>query len=206
MSAAPITGPLQRLTMSASILPPAPADMLGVRTDKIGPHLISATGVHGGAGTSVIAAMLDHVGDSGQRWPGRTDEPPFVVLIARESARGLAAAEMAVRQFRTGHAPEHLVLLGVALVATHRGNKHTPALRQRRDLLTGSGLFEHVWNIGWHQGLIDQPVEELPHIGPDAPAVKKPHPITDVPADIAAMGRDLRDHAVAVLQQRRGQQ
>lgn len=199
MTAAPITRTIQRTAGGASILPPASHEMLEVCSDQGAPRLVGAVGAHGGAGTSTLAAMLDPVGDCGRRWPGRTDESPFVVLVARESARGLDAAQAAARQYLTGHAPAHIVLLGLVLVATHRGNKHSPALRQSRELICGPGLFDHVWSIGWHQGLIDRPIAELPHIGPDTPAVKKPHPITDVPADVAALGRELRDAAVTAL-------
>lgn len=203
MTAAPITRPIQRTAAGgALILPPASHEMLEVCNDPGVPRLVGALGAHGGAGTSTLAAMLDPVGDCGRRWPGRTDESPFVVLVARESARGLDAAQAAARQYLTGNTPDHIVLLGLVLVATHRGNKHTAALRQSRELICGPGLFTRVWSIGWHQPLIDRPIGELPHIGPDAPPVKKPHPMTDVPADIAALGRELRAAAVTALQNR----
>ena len=183
----------------ASVLPPNPADMLETRTSRLAEHLVSAVGCHGGAGVSTLAAQLQHVGDSGQAWPGRTDEPPFAVLVARESACGLSAASIAVRQYATGHAPGHVVLLGLVIVAGRRG-KPSSRLRQQRELLVGSGLFPEVWHIGWQDFLVDTPVDELPSVGPDPdPPTRRFDPSITVAPDIAAFGHALRNHAVTHL-------
>lgn len=180
----------------ASILPPDPADMLGRRTTALAPHLVSAVGAHGGAGVSTLAAQLDHVADSGQLWPGRTDEAPFAVVVARESIRGLAAASIAARQYHTRHAPEHVVLLGLVLVAARRGKPST-AVRRARDLLVGADLYATVWTVDWHDYLLDIAVDELPSVGPDDPAVhgRRFDPRHSVAPDITTLGRELRDHA-----------
>lgn len=183
----------------ASILPPSASEMLGRRTTRLPAHLVAAVGCHGGAGVSTLAAQLEHVGDSGQLWPGRADEPPFAVLVARESARGLAAASLAARQYATNNAPAHVQLLGLVLVAGRKG-KPTARLRRDRELLVGSGLFANVWHISWHDFLVDTPLNELPSTGPDpAPAARRADPRTVVAPDIAAVGQGLRDAAVAVM-------
>lgn len=192
-----VSGP--RVT-GASILPPDPADMLGWRTTALAPHLVSAVGAHGGAGVSTLAAQLDHVADSGQLWPGRTDESPFAVVVARESIRGLAAASVAARQYHTHHAPEHVVLLGLVLVAARRGKSSTE-VRRARELLVGADLYPTVWTIGWHDYLIDVAVDELPSVGPDDPAVhgRRFDPRHSVAPDIAEFGREMRDRAADYL-------
>ena len=183
----------------ASILPPSASEMLGRRATRLPAYLVAAVGCHGGAGVSTLAAQLEHVGDSGQLWPGRADEPPFAVLVARESARGVAAASLAARQYATHNAPAHVQLLGLVLVAGRKG-KPTARLRRDRDLLVGSGLFPHVWHVAWHDFLVDTPLNELPATGPDtAPATRRSDPRTVVAPDIAAVGRGLRDAAVAVM-------
>jgi hypothetical protein len=213
MSTAPITQSEQPITTgpqpvmaftAGAIEPPDETDMLDWRTEPCAPALIWAVACHGGAGVSTIAAQLAHVGDSGQRWPARPDEAPFVVLIARESARGLAAAEMAARQYHTGHAPPHVHLLGLALVAAQRkpsalGSKPAPALRRHRELI--GTLFEHIWRIDWHPYLLERPLADLPCVEPDEPVTKKFDPATHVAPDILTFGRELRDHARTALQQ-----
>lgn len=203
----PITGPQPVMAFTAgAIRPPDEADMLDWRTEPGSPALIWAVGCHGGAGVSTLATQLAHVGDSGQRWPARPDEAPFVVLIARESARGLAAAEVAARQYHTGHAPGHTRLLGLVLVAAQpkqsslTGKKPAPSLRRHRELIVT--LFDHIWRIDWHRHLIERPLTDLPSAGPDEPPVKKDFdPAVHVDKDILTLGRELRDHARAALQQ-----
>ena len=202
----PITGPQPVMAFTAgAIRPPDEADMLDWRTEPGSPALIWAVGCHGGAGVSTLATQLAHVGDSGQRWPARPDEAPFVVLIARESARGLAAAEVAARQYHTGHAPGHTRLLGLVLVAAQpkqsslTGKKPAPSLRRHRELIVT--LFNHIWRIDWHPYLIERPLTDLPSAGPDEPVAKKFDPATHVAPDILTLGRELRDHARAALQQ-----
>jgi hypothetical protein len=201
----PITGPQPAMAFTAgAIEPPDETDMLDWRTEPGSPALIWAVGCHGGAGVSTLAAQLAHVGDSGQRWPARPDEAPFVVLIARESARGLAAAEVAARQYHTGHAPSHIRLLGLVLVAAQpkptalTGKKPAPSLRRHRELIVT--LFDHIWRIDWHPYLIERSLADLPSAGPDEPVAKKFDPTVHVATDILALGRELRDHAREALQ------
>ncbi len=81
MSTAPITqseqpntGPQPVMAFTAgAIRPPDEADMLDWRTEPGPSALIWAVGCHGGAGVSTVAAQLEHVGNSGQRWPARTN-------------------------------------------------------------------------------------------------------------------------------------
>lgn len=202
----PTTGPQPVLPFTAgAIKPPAQADMLDWRTDPGPPALIWAVGCHGGAGVSTLAAQLEHVGDSGQRWPARPEEPPFAVLLTRESARGLAAADVAARQYHTGHAPGHIRLLGLVIVAAQPkpgvlGGKPDPALRRHRDLL--APLFEHIWQIAWHPYLIEHPIAALPTAGPDETPAKKTDPAVHVYPDILTVGRELRDHARTSLERK----
>lgn len=189
----------QVMPSGVSILPPTPEEMLGHRTTRLPSHLVSAVACHGGAGVSTLAAQLAHVGDSGQLWPGRADEPPFAVLVARDSARGLTAAHVAARQFHTGNAPAHVILLGLVVVAARRG-KPAAATRRLRELVVGADLFSTVWTVGWHEHLLDTPLVDLPVADPDTiPVTRKADPTRDVPADIVTLGRELRDHAAAAL-------
>lgn len=194
--------PVVRTFTAGAIEPPPQCDMLDWRTEPGPPSLIWAVGCHGGAGVSTLAAQLEHVGDSGQRWPARPNEAPFAVLVARESARGLAAAEAAARQYHTGHAPGHVQLLGLVLIAAQRkpsklAGKPDPALRRHRELLVP--LFEQIWQIDWHPYLIDHPLAGLPSAGPDGLPTKKFDPALHVHADVLELGRDLRDRARAAL-------
>jgi len=84
-------------------------------------------------------------------------------------------------------------LLGLALVAATPRNRTSDTIRRQRCLV--SGLFEHVWSIGWHDYLLDTPVRDLPAADPGATVAKKFDPQRHVAADLIALGNDLRDLA-----------
>ena len=175
------------------VVAPAPDERLGVRETPVSKSplvtrspLVWAVACHGGAGASTLAALLDHVGDSGCAWPGRADESPFVVLVARESSEGLAAADRALRQYRTGWVPASTQLVGLVLVAAGP-RKPATAVRQRRELI--SSLAETVWPIGWHDYLLGTDRHQLPHADPREPDRKKWDPKLHVPPEVVSLGK-----------------
>ena len=171
------------------VVAPAPEERLAVREYPVSRSpLVWAVACHGGAGASTLAAMLDHVGDSEGAWPGRTDESPFVVLVARDSSDGLAAADRALRQYRTGWVPASTQLVGLLLVAAGP-RKPSTAVRQRRELI--SVLADTVWPIGWHDYLLGTDRSALPHADPHEPDRKKWDPKLHVPPEIVAIGKTI---------------
>ena len=169
------------------VVAPAPEERLAVREHAVsGSPLVWAVACHGGAGASTLAAMLEHVGDSKGAWPSRDDESPFVVLVARDSSEGLAAADRALRQYRTGWVPASTQLVGLVLIAAGP-RKPSTAVRQRRELI--SVLARTVWSIGWHHYLLGTDRTALPHADPHEPDRKKWDPKLHVPPEIVSIGK-----------------
>ncbi|TSD94822.1 hypothetical protein FOS14_19460 [Skermania sp. ID1734] len=172
-----------------AVVAPDPAELLPVRVEPIDSRaLVWAVACHGGSGASTLAAMLEHVGDSGRSWPGREDESPFVILVARDSSDGLAAADRAIRQFRTGLVPPGTQLVGLVLVAASP-RKPATAVRQRRSLI--SALVDTIWPISWHEYLLGTDREQLPQVGPHEEDRKKWSPTVHVPPEVVAIGKQI---------------
>lgn len=100
----------------------APADMVPWPRVQIPDHrLITVAGLHGGAGTSTVAAMLgDQATDAGTGWPvasGWVRPLPTlrVVVVARTHKVGLDAAEDFTQQWLSGQLTDSH-LLGLVLV------------------------------------------------------------------------------------------
>lgn len=112
-----ITGPQKPL---ASVS--APADLIPWPRTQIEEHrLITVVGLHGGAGTSTVAAMLgEQALDGGTGWPvasGWVRPLPRlnVVAVARTHWAGIAAAEDFTQQWISGELNDSR-LLGLILV------------------------------------------------------------------------------------------
>lgn len=100
----------------------APADMVPWPRIEISDHrLLTVAGLHGGAGTSTVAAMLgDQATDAGTGWPvaaGWVRPLPTlsVVVVARTHRVGLEAAEDFTQQWISGELTDSR-LLGLVLV------------------------------------------------------------------------------------------
>ncbi|MFD8242382.1 DUF6668 family protein [Streptomyces albidoflavus] len=103
-------------------------------------------GAHGGSGASTLHAAVPGGAEAGRCWPLLPGARPRVVLVARSSASGLAAAQMAAAQWASGAVP--VDLLGLAVVADAPGRLPGPL----RDLvrLVGGGV-PHLWRVPWSE-------------------------------------------------------
>lgn len=136
-----VTGPAAPLPFV-----PAPANELPTWTPD-GAAAVWWVGCHGGAGESTLAALAPGSGAANHRWPKLPDRPAPVVLLARTSSAGLAAAQTALTQWASGNTPP-VELLGLALSADAPGRLPRPL----RDLaqLVGGGA-PRVWRLPWIQ-------------------------------------------------------
>jgi hypothetical protein len=103
-------------------------------------------GVHGGAGESTLEEIFGGSRAAGHRWPvAPPGTPPVaVVLVARTDARGLRAAQGAMRDLQT--LGLKLRLLGLVLMA----DAPTRSPRALRDLArVVSGGVPRVWSMPW---------------------------------------------------------
>lgn len=125
-----------------AVTPPEAADQLGVFT-PMEAALLWVVGAHGGAGESALAELL-HASTTNHRWPRRPDPAP-VLLAARTHARGLSAAQLAMRAWASGQTPA-VQLLGLVLVADAPGR--LPKQLEQRALVLGGGV-PHVWRLPW---------------------------------------------------------
>jgi hypothetical protein len=103
-------------------------------------------GVHGGAGESTLERIFRGTRAAGHRWPvAPPGSPPVVVvLVARTDARGLRAAQSAMRDWQTRGL--NLRLLGLVLMA----DAPTRLPRALRDLQrVVSGGVPRVWSLPW---------------------------------------------------------
>ncbi|MFE9328269.1 hypothetical protein ACIHDR_45995 [Nocardia sp. NPDC052278] len=155
------------------------------------PPLLWLLGAHGGAGTSSLERALAPAADCARRWPAPIgSESPYVVMVARETAVGLAAADALLRQHHAGLAGDSIVV-GLVTVAARPGRLPAP-IRRDRDLY--SGLVERLWHVDWHEAWMLTSHAELPVWAPgDTPPDKKSRAdeLTAAPPDIRNLGREL---------------
>ncbi len=104
-------------------------------------------GVHGGAGETTLAALLDGVATE-HRWP-QAPEPPPLLLVARTHAAGLGRLRHLATAWATGRLPG-VDLLGAVLVADAPGRLPRP-LGDLAALVTGG--VPHTWRLGWAEEL-----------------------------------------------------
>jgi hypothetical protein len=169
-----------------------------------------AVGCHGGAGTSSLAASLDHLGDAGQIIPA-ANTPAMVVLVAATHREGLEAAHRAILQFTSGNAGG-ATLLGLALVDTAAAVKLPRKLA--RDLKAREGVVTaaapQVWRVphipAWSAMLTDDlPSWDAQPDDPDAQITDKLRAKASAqdhtPLSVVDVGRDILSQAQTIYQQ-----
>jgi hypothetical protein len=106
-------------------------------------------GVHGGAGETTLAQLLERSSAAEHAWPvvrSADAASPRVVLVARTHAAGLRAAQAAAIDWAAGDVPVRL--LGLALIADAPG-RLPRVLRDLAKLVAGG--YPDVWSVGWHE-------------------------------------------------------
>jgi len=104
-------------------------------------------GVHGGAGETTLAQLLESSWETGHAWPqtdGQATELPQVILVARTNARGLRAAQLAAIEWASGSVAVRLQ--GLALIADAPGRLPRP-LRDLAHVVAGG--VPRVWRLPW---------------------------------------------------------
>ena len=122
------------------------------RVDQLPVHDRGATaalwwvGAHGGSGESTLAALMPGTQAAGHAWPRTPSQTPArTVLVARGDARGLRAAQDAMRQWAAGLVPS-VEVLGLVVMADAPGR----VPRSLRDLLqVVSGGVPRTWTVPW---------------------------------------------------------
>lgn len=178
----------------------APALLRGVHTGRVGAGDWADSpswcflAARGGAGAGLLSRLSHLPGDqeppggraaagwdADRLWPDPALQrgTGAVVVVARTTAAGLAAARDLAAQYLSGTAPAGTVLAGVVLVAEQPGKPPAPITRSISLL---DGVYARTWQVPY--------VPEYRLLAPDAlPAV---HPlIADVLADIRAAVTEL---------------
>jgi len=116
-------------------------------------------GVHGGSGESTLEQVFAGTRAAGHRWPVAPpgSPPAMVVLVARTNARGLRAAQSAMREWQAGELG--LGVVGMVLMADAPGRLPRP-LRDLAGVVAGgvSRVWSFPWVNAWRVGEIPTPV------------------------------------------------
>ena len=132
-------------TPLVGMVEPDAADRLDRRT-MTGSASVWVTGVHGGAGESRIADIIDGARGTDRCWPVLPGSAtPRVLLVCRADMRGLTAARSALSQWASGAAPE-IDLLGLAVLADAPGKK-PKELREFASIVGGGA--PRLWTLSW---------------------------------------------------------
>ncbi|MEW1736234.1 DUF6668 family protein [Nocardia beijingensis] len=162
------------------------------------PPLVWLLGAHGGAGVTTLERLLAPAADCHRRWPapiGR--ESPYVLVVARATVIGLAAADALLRQHHAGLAGDSTVV-GLVTVAARPG-RLPAAIRRDRDLY--SGLVEHLWHVDWHETWTLAGHDALPVWTPGQPPPQHPRRDDDLstpPPDVRALGAAVTETVAAL--------
>ncbi|WP_139346849.1 DUF6668 family protein [Sinomonas mesophila] len=105
-------------------------------------------GVHGGAGESTLAALLDGAVATDHAWPVREDDggPDVVLLVCRSHAAGLRAAQLAAIEYMSEGRPLPGTLAGLVVMADAPGRLPKPLADQVRLV---AGAVPHLWQMPW---------------------------------------------------------
>jgi hypothetical protein len=155
VSGGPAASALSRAEVVMRSLEPQAASVCGLRVaDRLPRGRVSRgtvslwwLGVHGGAGETTLAQLLEGSWETGHAWPqaGRqATELPRVVLVARTNARGLRAAQRAAIEWASGSVA--VQLHGLVLVADAPGRLPKP-LRDFAHVVAGG--VPRVWRLPW---------------------------------------------------------
>ncbi|GGN66147.1 hypothetical protein [Nocardia rhizosphaerihabitans] len=171
-----------------------PSTRAGHRTEPLPitgahPPLVAIVGAHGGAATSTLARWWAPAADCGQLWPASPETTQRVVIAARLCLPGLTACADRLREWQVGAAPDGVEVIGVVLTAAHSGRVPAAVRRYRA---TVADLTEVVWEIGWHDELLERELSELAQFTPFTPAPPRRSGLTEtVPADVHRIGGEL---------------
>ncbi len=173
-----------------------PALLRGVHTARVGASDWAESpswcflAARGGAGAGLLSRLSDLPGEQAAGWdadrlwpdPDLQRGTGAVVVVARTTAAGLAAARDLAAQYLSGTAPAGTVLAGVVLVADQPGKPPAPITRSISLL---DGVYARTWHVPY--------VPEYRLLASDdVPAV---HPlIADVLVDIRAAVTELSAH------------
>ncbi len=124
---------------------PDRVDRLGRVSVPLGSVLV--VGVHGGSGESTLARWLG-CRSTGHRWPVIEASTPRVLLCARTTAQGIAAARMAAREWASGEAA--VDLLGLVLIEDAPGRLPK---QLRREAKHASGGVPRTWLVPYSRPL-----------------------------------------------------
>jgi hypothetical protein len=148
----PVTGPFDQMRRfeaggQGGVVLPDPQDRLP--RWRLGDEEQAAVwwlGAHGGAGESTLEELFRGSRAADHRWPLSAAHvaPARVVLTARTHARGLTAAQSAIREWAGADAPVRL--LGLVLIADAPG-RLPPPLRRLAELVAGG--VPAVWWLPW---------------------------------------------------------
>ncbi|MFI5501027.1 hypothetical protein ACIA5E_18370 [Nocardia asteroides] len=155
------------------------------------PPLVAIVGAHGGAATSTLAQWWAPAADCGQAWPGSPETTQRVVVAARLCLPGLTACADRLREWHLGSTPDGVEVIGVVLTAARPG-KIPASIRRYRAVV--EALAEFVWEIGWHDELIERELGELAEFSPFDPVPPRRSALVEaVPADVHRAGTALID-------------
>ena len=146
---APTADPAPALEPQPGVIPaPAEARLPRVTLAAGAAARVWWVGVHGGAGESTLARLLDGSRAAGHAWPvaPARGSRPAVLLVARTHASGLQAAQAAATEWAAGEVPVRL--LGLVLIADAPGRAPRP-LRDLARLIAGG--VPAVWRLPWHE-------------------------------------------------------
>lgn len=154
---APTGAPAPQALVSSLLLDP-PA----VKPPVEGSFVVQLVGLHGGAGTSVLASTIGPTAfDCGVGVAGVADQGVPVVFVARAHGRGLDLALRAGQQW-AARGLEQFTVLGLVLVADAPG--------QTRGLAAGTksvrGAFPRCWQVAWSEDLRHQAQLPTPRSAP----------------------------------------
>lgn len=164
---APSQRPSSLVTAPVGPVAPQPSVRAPDAVDRLARRAVTATaavwwvGVHGGAGESTLAQLVQGSRAAQHAWPQHAGPAPLpVVLVARSSVRGLTAAQRAATEWASGSV-SGVDLLGLVISADAPGRLPRP-LRDLSTLVAGG--VPRMWQLPWiEQWRTDAPsTETLP--------------------------------------------